>query len=64
MSKIYELPNGDTKLLVFQNGTFAVYDYWEFDRYDNIKPEFIGHLEDALAYLEDCRIAALLESIG
>ena len=61
-NKVYELADGSSKFLRFENGTFAVYDGWDYEHCPNVRPEFVGHYDDSVAYITKCEREAL-ESI-
>lgn len=54
INEVFEMANATSKFLHWENGTFAVYDTYEYEHYDDAKPEFVGKYGEALDYVKRC----------
>lgn len=61
INETFELTNGDQLLLYFENGSFSVYDGWEFDQYPeySFKPLYRGCYESCIAWIDDFMLMEL-----
>lgn len=63
ISENYELANGESLFLTFENGQHVVYDRFEYEHYENATPRFTGHYEKCIAFIEQCERDALEETL-